>query len=147
MRIRTNSYPQSSGQIPATEVWRDQFLECGGSIDIDAASYFNSINYNVPVVAVSVASLAVHKHLSIKQWVAKNKLVELHHTPTYSSWLNQAEIWFNILSKDVLKEAVWHSRQQLIDRLMEYIRTYNKERAKPFSWTYNPYWFTQDTED
>ena len=81
-------------------------------------------------------NLSVHKHESVKQWVAKNKLIELHHTPTYSSWLNQVEIWFNILSKDVLKGAVWHSKQQLVDQLMEYIKTYNKERAKPFNWTY-----------
>jgi transposase len=83
-------------------------------------------------------NLSVHKHESVKQWVAKNKLVELHHTPTYSSWLNQVEIWFNILSKDVLKGAVWHSKQQLIDQLMVYIKTYNRERAKHFKWTYNP---------
>lgn len=83
-------------------------------------------------------NFSAHKHKSVKQWIAKNKLIELHHTPTYSSWLNQVEIWFNILSKDVLKGAVWHSKQQLVEQLMEYIRTYNKERAKPFKWTYNP---------
>jgi transposase len=54
-----------------------------------------------------------------KGWVAKNKLIEIHYTPTYSSRFNQAEIWFNILSKDVLKGAVWHSKQQLVDQLME----------------------------
>lgn len=84
-------------------------------------------------------NLAVHKHESVKQWIAKSKDVDLHHTPTYSSWLNQVEIWFNILTKDVLKGAVWHSKKQLVDQLMEYVRTYNKERAKPFKWTYNPY--------
>lgn len=83
-------------------------------------------------------NLSVHKHASVKEWVAKNKLIELHHTPTYSSWLNQVEIWFNILSKDVLKGGVWHSKQQLVDQLMEYVKTYNKERAKPFKWTYSP---------
>jgi len=83
-------------------------------------------------------NLSVHKHGSVKEWIVKNKQVELHYTPTYSSWLNQVEIWFNILSKDVLKGAVWHSKKQLVDQLMEYIKTYNKERAKPFKWTYNP---------
>jgi putative transposase len=63
-------------------------------------------------------------------------VTDYNHTPAYSSWLNQVEIWFNILSKDVLKGAVWHSKQQLVDQLMEYIKTYNKERAKPFNWTY-----------
>ena len=83
-------------------------------------------------------NLSVHKHESVKEWVSKNKQIALHYTPTYSSWLNQVEIWFNILSKDVLKGAVWHSKKQLVGQLMEYIKTYNKERAKPFKWTYNP---------
>ena len=59
-----------------------------------------------------------------------------HYTPTYSSWLNQIEIWFNILSKDVLKNAVWKSKEHLVEQLMQYIQTYNKTRAKPFKWTY-----------
>lgn len=83
-------------------------------------------------------NLSVHKHETVKEWVAKSKQVELHYTPTYSSWLNQVEIWFNILSKDVLKGAVWHSKKQLVDQLMDYIKTYNSQRAKPFKWTYQP---------
>lgn len=81
---------------------------------------------------------SIHKHQNVKQWIEKNKRINLHYTPTYSSWLNQVEIWFNILTKDVLKGAVWHSKKQLTDQLMEYIKTYNKERAKPFQWTYQP---------
>lgn len=84
-------------------------------------------------------NLNVHKHQKVKDWLATKKRVTMHFTPTYSSWLNQIEIWFNILSKDVLKGGVWHSKQQLIDQLMEYIKTYNLTRAKPFDWTYNPY--------
>ncbi|HRO09855.1 MAG TPA: IS3 family transposase [Saprospiraceae bacterium] len=42
------------------------------------------------------------------------------------------------MSKDVLKGSVWQSKKQLVDQLMEYIKTYNNERAKPFKWTYNP---------
>lgn len=83
-------------------------------------------------------NLSVHKHETVKQWIKKNKRLHLHHTPTYSSWLNQVEIWFNILTKDVLKGAVWHSKKQLVDQMMEYIKTYNTQRAKPFKWTYQP---------
>ena len=83
-------------------------------------------------------NLSVHKHEIVKEWISKTKQIEIHYTPTYSSWLNQVEIWFNILSKDVLKGAVWHSKKQLVDQLMVYIKTYNNERAKPFKWTYNP---------
>ncbi len=81
-------------------------------------------------------NLNVHKHYKVKEWVDSKKRLTLHFTPTYSSWLNQIEIWFNILSKDVLKGGVWHSKKQLIEQLMAYIETYNKTRAKPFEWTY-----------
>jgi transposase len=83
-------------------------------------------------------NLNVHKHHKVKEWLSSKKRVTMHFTPTYSSWLNQVEIWFNILTKDVLKGGVWHSKQQLVDQLLEYIETYNKTRTKPFEWTYNP---------
>jgi transposase len=81
-------------------------------------------------------NLAVHKSAIVKEWLAKKRKITIHYTPTYSSWLNQVEIWFNILTKDVVKGGVWTSRQQLVDQLMEYVKTYNNTRAKPFKWTY-----------
>lgn len=81
-------------------------------------------------------NLSVHKHKSVTEWVESKKRLRLHFTPTYSSWLNQIEIWFNILSKDVLKGGVWKSKKQLVDQLMEYVKNYNLDRAAPFKWTY-----------
>ena len=85
---------------------------------------------------VIVDNLTVHKHKTVQEWVNSKKRITLHFTPTYSSWLNQVEIWFNILTKDVLKGGVWKSRKQLITQLMQYVKTYNEQRAKPFKWTY-----------
>ncbi len=34
------------------------------------------------------------------------------------------------------ENAVWHSKEQLVGQLMEYVKTYNSTRAKPFKWTY-----------
>lgn len=82
-------------------------------------------------------NLNVHKQKDVAAWVNSKKRVTMHFTPTYSSWLNQIEIWFNILTKDVLKGGVWHSKQQLVEQLMEYVETYNGTRGKPFNWTYN----------
>jgi len=82
-------------------------------------------------------NLNVHKHKDVKKWIESKKRMTIHFTPTYSSWLNQIEIWFNILSKDVLKGAVWHSKQQLADQIIQYVATYNRDRAKPFEWTYD----------
>lgn len=76
-----------------------------------------------------------HKHKNVRAWVAKRRRLTLHFTPTYASWLNQIEIWFNILSRELLKDAVWHSKQELVAAILTYIKRYN-ERAKPFKWTY-----------
>jgi len=85
---------------------------------------------------VIVDNLNVHKHKNVAKWVGSKKRITMHFTPTYASWLNQIEIWFNILTRDVLKGGIWHSKQQLVDQLMEYVKTYNNTRAKPFNWTY-----------
>ena len=81
-------------------------------------------------------NLSSHKHKTVLEWVAKRRRLTLHFTPTYASWLNQIEIWFGIFSRDVIKGGIWHSKQELIKQIMNYIRCYNKERAHPFRWTY-----------
>lgn len=81
-------------------------------------------------------NLSIHKQKDVKEWLAGKRKITMHFTPTYSSWLNQVEIWFNILTKDVVKGGIWQSSKQLVDQLMEYVKTYNATRAKPFKWTY-----------
>jgi len=85
---------------------------------------------------VIVDNLAVHKHQKITEWLAGKRRMTMHYTPTYSSWLNQVEIWFNIFARDVLRDGVWRSKQQLVGQIMEYIKNYNQLWAKPFKWTY-----------
>jgi len=85
---------------------------------------------------VIMDNLQVHKTKEVREWFNKKRKFHAYYTPTYSSWLNQIEIWFGILTRNVLKDAVWHSRQQLVEKLMLYIDNYNKTMAKPFEWTY-----------
>jgi len=85
---------------------------------------------------IIVDNLSVHKNQKVKEWLVGKRKIKIHFTPTYSSWLNQVEIWFNILTKDVLREGVWKSVAQLASQMLEYINTYNQTRAKPFAWTY-----------
>jgi transposase len=92
--------------------------------------------YRNKTLHIIVDNLAVHKNQTVKDWLSKKRKIKLHFTPTYSSWLNQIEIWFNILTKDVLKGGIWKSTQQLVAQLMDYIKTYNENRAKPFQWNY-----------
>jgi len=81
-------------------------------------------------------NFGAHKHQKVKQWVATHRRITLHFTPTYASWLNQVEIWFGIFARDVIKGGVWHSKRELIDQIIDYIKRYNELRAKPFAWTY-----------
>lgn len=87
-------------------------------------------------IHIILDNLSVHKNKKVNEWVKRRRRLSLHFTPTYSSWLNQIEIWFSIFTKDVLKGGIWHSKKQLVNQIVEYIKTYNTERAKPFQWTY-----------
>ena len=93
-------------------------------------------NYRGKKLHIIVDNLSVHKNKEVKKWLERKRKFKFHFTPTYSSWLNQVEIWFNLLTRDVIKGGIWKSSEQLASQLMEYVDTYNKTRAKPFEWTY-----------
>jgi transposase len=46
-------------------------------------------------------------------------------TPTYSSWLNQVELWFGKIERDVIARGVFTSVNDLRRKLIRYIRLYN----------------------
>jgi hypothetical protein len=58
------------------------------------------------------------------------------YTPKHSSWLNQIEIWFSILVRRLLKRASFTSRDDLKQRILDFIAYFNGVFAKPFKWTY-----------
>ena len=76
-----------------------------------------------------------HRSKKTLGWVAKQKRLHLTFTPTHASWLNQIEIWFGILTRKIVRRGIFKSRQELVERLMNFIATYNQE-ARPFQWTY-----------
>ena len=87
-------------------------------------------------IHIIIDNLAVHKNKEVKEWLNSKRKFHVHYTPTYSSWLNQIETWFSIMTRDVLKDSVWRSKKELVDELMRYIKMYNNHKAKPFQWTY-----------
>jgi transposase len=59
------------------------------------------------------------------------------YTPRHSSWLNQIEMWFSILTRRILnKRYSFKSIKHLEAKIKEFIDYYNKYNAKPFKWTY-----------
>ena len=47
------------------------------------------------------------------RWLKKHLNVHLHFTLTYSSWLNQVECWFSIISRHTLRGGSFTSARQL----------------------------------
>jgi transposase len=80
-------------------------------------------------------NLSVHKHKDVTAWAAKRRRLTILHTPTYASWLNQVEIFFNIFTREVVRGGVSSSKRELVEQIMYYIRCYNED-AVPFSWNY-----------
>lgn len=86
-------------------------------------------------IHVIADNLSAHKTKQVDEFLAAHPSVHLHFTPTYSSWLNQVELWFAKIERDVIARGVFTSVHDLRRKLMRYIRQYNKA-AKPVKWKY-----------
>ncbi len=89
-------------------------------------------------IHVIVDNLATHKTQAVRAFLAAHPQVQLHFTPTYSSWLNQVELWFSKIERDLLARGIFTSVADLARKIRRYIRHYN-QTAKPVRWSYrNP---------
>src|SRR5437763_12965164 len=53
-------------------------------------------------IHIIVDNLSAHKTQKVRTFLAAHPEVRLHYTPTYSSWLNQVELWFSKIERDVI---------------------------------------------
>jgi transposase len=89
-------------------------------------------------IHVILDNLATHKTQAVRTFLVEHPRVRLHFTPTYSSWLNQVELWFSKIERDLLARGIFTSVTDLARRIRTYIRRYNTA-AKPIRWNYrNP---------
>jgi transposase len=87
-------------------------------------------------IHVIVDNLATHKTDHVADFLDTHRNVHLHFTPTYSSWLNQVELWFGKIERDVIARGVFTSVADLKKKLMRYIRQYNKA-PRTVKWKYS----------
>jgi transposase len=85
-------------------------------------------------IHVVLDNLSTHTTPEVKEWLAKNPDVHFHFTPIGSSWLNQIEIWFGILTRQSIRRGTFSSVNVLIKQIRDYINSWNQS-AKPFTWT------------
>lgn len=75
-----------------------------------------------------------HKAAKVNAWLAKRPHWHIHFTPTYSSWLNQVERFFGIITDKQIRRSSFNSLQSLRDAIYSFIEKYNQD-PKPFNWT------------
>jgi transposase len=80
-------------------------------------------------------NLSAHKTKAVSDFLARHSNVRIHYTPTYSSWLNQVEIWFSKIQRDIIARGIFTSVKDLDRKIMRYIRLYN-QTANPIKWSY-----------
>lgn len=85
-------------------------------------------------VHVICDNLSTHKAPVVHRWLVEHPRVQLHFTPTYSSWINQVERWFAELERRCLERGVFCSLDELKTALEEWIKNWN-DSAHPFRWT------------
>ena len=65
-------------------------------------------------IHVILDNLSAHKTKLVQAFLDDNPKVTLHFTPTYSSWLNQVELWFSKIERDLIYRGIFKSTRDLI---------------------------------
>ena len=87
-------------------------------------------------IHIILDNLSAHKTQAIREFLAHHPHVRLHITPPYSSWLNQVEIWFGKIERDVIARGVFTSVPDLARKRRRHINAYSA-RARPIQWKYS----------
>jgi len=85
-------------------------------------------------IHVVLDNLSTHATPEVQEWLDKNQHVTFHFTPVGSSWLNQVETWFGVITRQAIRRGTFTSVRVLIKRIKDYITHWNED-AKPFEWT------------
>jgi transposase len=87
-------------------------------------------------IHIILDNLSAHKTQHVRDFLREHPQVHFHFTPTYSSWLNQIELWFSKIERDLIHRGIFTSTTDLSKKLLRYIRRYNQD-PKPIKWSYS----------
>src|SRR6478672_8408429 len=81
-------------------------------------------------------NLSAHKTKTVQAFLEAHPTVHRHFTPTHASWLNQVELWFGKIERDLLARGIFTSLPDLARKIRRYITRYNQDPT-PIRWTYS----------
>jgi transposase len=99
--------------------------------------FLDEIEANVPRdldVHLVMDNYATHKTPLIRDWLVRRPRWHIHLTPTSSSWLNQVERFFAVLTERQIRRGVHRSLTALQTAITTFIDQHNAD-PKPFRWT------------
>jgi transposase len=85
---------------------------------------------------VIIDNVSSHRSAEVAAWHKRpqSRRVVFHPIPTYSSWLNLIEVFFNLLQSKVVRRGIFRSRRELVERILAYIDRFNRQGIV-FHWT------------
>jgi len=131
----------------AFEVHRGRVVgACGATrTAADLVAFMEQIAALYPTGPVHVIwdNLNIHFDGEERRWSAFNARhghrFVFHYTPKHASWVNQVELFFSILQRQCLRDASFHSSEELRTAVLQFITAWNRDRAHPFRWTFTGY--------
>ena len=100
-------------------------------------AFLRTLNREIPKhldVHLVLDNYATHSTEAVLRWRKRNPRFHFHFIPTYSSWLNQVERWFALLTERQIKRGAHRSTRALERAIREFIDAHNDD-PKPFIWT------------
>jgi transposase len=100
-------------------------------------SFLRHIDASVPkdlAVHLIVDNYATHNHAGVRAWLARRPRFQVRYTPTYSSWLNQVERWFGLITQRAIRRGSFSSVTDLRRQIERFAADWNRH-PEPFVWT------------
>jgi len=109
-----------------------------GHTSVEFVDFLGQILASQPAsreIHIVADNLSAHKTKNVFEFLQAHPTVRIHYTPTYSSWLNQVDIWFSKIQRDVIARGIFTSTTDLSRNLIRYIKQHHKT-ATPFRWRF-----------
>jgi len=100
--------------------------------------FLNQLEKEVPPdleVHLILDNYGTHKSETVQRWLKpkKRRRFHFHFTPTSSSWLNQVERWFGLITDRMIRRGTFHSVKELEQAIYQWLANWNSQ-PKPFVW-------------
>ena len=100
--------------------------------------FLNHLETEVPPdheIHLIMDNYSTHKSAAVQRWLKpkKRRRFHFHFTPTSSSWLNQVERLFGLITDRMIRRGTFHCVEDLEHAIFQWLANWNRE-PKPFVW-------------